>query len=549
MRPYSSYFLPSIALLLLIFASFSPQGVLLALPLASIFTSLILIVLGRKHKTWRWAIFASLSWSIEEILWAISRLSQTSQSYPTDLFYFLGAFLWLIALLNMPKKQLPQRNLLLGLPVLILLFWLMTKSLAVTPLLFILTDGLLFLAALLSIESALSSKAHEGRLLWGFGFYVKALAAALYGWLSPDLASSHTFFMLIVLSYLFIGAGIALELRQSRGTLLPALATLVGLELVVGIILFMLFSSSAVSPVVFALIAAALFYLLFFGTVTLLLTDRNQRRKAEARLKNYSQLLEQLLSVRATSMPLKDLLGTLSSILKPYFQDLEHIELKEPEASQSTRYSIPVLTDDIEIAHLYFRQKPKNQALLDAVSPLLANQLEAAIAQLHSQNEAITDPLTSLLNRRGFELKSKPLLERSVDSQTVMSLALIDLDFFKRVNDRYGHDVGDKALTKLADIVKNNIRQGDLAVRWGGEEFLILLFGANVRVTADVVKRISQDLKATTLHPVTWQLTLSAGVIGGFISDHESLLQWIAKADQALLDAKAAGRDRIELAA
>lgn len=549
MSPYSSYILPSVALVLLICASFSPQGVLLALPLASIFTSLILISLGRKHTAWRWAIFASLAWSIEETLWAISRLSQSSQSYPTDLFYFLGAFLWLIALLSMTRKKIPQRNLLLGLPVLILLFWLMTKSLTVTPLLFILTDGLLFLAALLSIESALSNKSHEGRILWGFGFYVKALAASLYGWLAPDLASSHTFFMLIVLSYLFMGVGIALELRQARGTLLPALATIIGLELVVGIILFMLFSSSVVSPVVFALIAAALFYLLFFGIVTLLLTDRNQRRKAEARLKNYSQLLEQLLSIRASSMPLEALLETISSILKPYFKDLERIELSKVEDSQNISCSIPVMTDDLEIAQLYFKEEPRNQALLDAVSPLLANQIEVAMAQINSQNEAITDPLTSLLNRRGFELKSKPLLERSADSQTVMSLALIDLDFFKRVNDRYGHDIGDKALTKLADIVKNNIRQGDLAVRWGGEEFLILLFGANVRVTADVVKRISQDLKATKVHPVTWQLTLSAGVIGGYISDHESLLQWIAKADQALLDAKAAGRDRIELAA
>ena len=543
---YLSMFVP-----LLIGIAFVPAwGIHVALSLSALTASYFIFKFGWYQKAWRWAAFGSLVWAIEELVWVYARAFSPLPTMLTDSLYAVGSVLWAVALLKMPGKQLPGMNLLYGFPIFALLIWLNVQSYLSSALIFPLTDALLLVLAVPSVEAALRSKAHESKILWGFGFYVKALAAALYGWLSPDLSNPQLFFLLVVFAYLFIGVGSWLELKGARGTLLPAIFTILGLEAVIGTVLIMLYKVSSATPMVFASIAGVLGYLLFFGIIILLVTDRKIRLRAEARLKNYSQLLERLLSLRSDQLPIRALLEALLFHLKPVFSNLQGIVLNSDtlySLGQTRGYAFPIVANGNELGHLYFDDAPKNSELLDALSPLLANKIQTTLGHISSRAEALKDPLTGLLNRRGLQQESMLMLERAKQNQLFLSLALIDLDFFKRVNDQFGHDVGDKALITLASILKRNIRHHDLAVRWGGEEFLLILYGANLQVAKDVMKRISQELKTSRIPPINWPLSLSAGLSGNLVTEDFQLNSYIHQADLALLEAKAAGRDRIQL--
>src|SRR5690606_14480315 len=103
--------------------------------------------------------------------------------------------------------------------------------------------------------------------------------------------------------------------------------------------------------------------------------------------------------------------------------------------------------------------------------------------------QALSDPLTGILNRRGFAVRAGRLVGRSRADAVPMCVAMLDLDLFKRVNDFYGHAVGDEALRALSNVLRRNLRPDDLAVRWGGEEFVVVLFDADREVAVDVIRR------------------------------------------------------------
>lgn len=142
--------------------------------------------------------------------------------------------------------------------------------------------------------------------------------------------------------------------------------------------------------------------------------------------------------------------------------------------------------------------------------------------------QADTDPLTGLYNRRALEAVLANLPPRT-------ALAMVDLDHFKVLNDRAGHDAGDRALCDFADLVRSGLRTGDVAARWGGEEFLLVL--DNVGEPRSVLDRILADSRHT--QPVTFSAGLTVTKPG---EDPVELLQ---RADRLLYEAKSAGRDRI----
>jgi diguanylate cyclase (GGDEF)-like protein len=156
------------------------------------------------------------------------------------------------------------------------------------------------------------------------------------------------------------------------------------------------------------------------------------------------------------------------------------------------------------------------------------------------------DALTGLFNRRYFEEQmNKPLLEDN--SQYV--LAIIDIDFFKKVNDTYGHDVGDEVLCKLAKTLNDNIRQHDFVTRWGGEEFVITLAQTDQADIKTVLERLKNIVQNTQIQTSSGNLsiTLSIGV-SNEIKAKSLKNSWslaLESADKALYQAKNSGRNRI----
>lgn len=158
---------------------------------------------------------------------------------------------------------------------------------------------------------------------------------------------------------------------------------------------------------------------------------------------------------------------------------------------------------------------------------------------------ASTDRLTGLWNRLQVERVAAGEMERAARYRHPTSLLLFDIDHFKRVNDRYGHRAGDDALVGLAAVMRRCLRDSDLAARWGGEEFLVLMPNtalADATMAADKLRRqVASELATPDGHPVT----ISIGV-AEWRGDGESLDAWIVRADRVLYLAKENGRNRVE---
>lgn len=178
-----------------------------------------------------------------------------------------------------------------------------------------------------------------------------------------------------------------------------------------------------------------------------------------------------------------------------------------------------------------------------------ARALEAELEQLSELIQQ--DPLTGALNRRGLEVAFRRETSRAARSGEALSLSMVDLDFFKRINDKYGHDTGDAVLRELVQVLRRELRPTDVIARIGGEEFLLLLPGEDEQGAAGVLERAQRSFGARRFshpqQPAGIRARFSAGV--GRWAPGEALEAIYARVDKALLQAKAAGRDRVEIAA
>jgi|GEM_PF-3384306 len=159
---------------------------------------------------------------------------------------------------------------------------------------------------------------------------------------------------------------------------------------------------------------------------------------------------------------------------------------------------------------------------------------------------AMRDHLTHALNRRSFLNISKLEMARAARHGRPLSLAILDLDFFKRINDAHGHHTGDNVLVKLSQLVRQNIRKMDMFVRWGGEEFIILAPETDLPSMVQLSEKL-RNLIQVHQSPRTPSITASFGVTEFDFS--ESIDSLVIRADKALYRAKARGRNRVEVIA
>jgi diguanylate cyclase len=184
----------------------------------------------------------------------------------------------------------------------------------------------------------------------------------------------------------------------------------------------------------------------------------------------------------------------------------------------------------------------------------LTEQVERVTHELRAQKEAAekaarTDLLTGLASRRAFTELADSEMHRALRYSTPLSLVMVDLDHFKRINDNFGHRVGDTVLVSFARIVSQQVREVDVVGRLGGEEFAILLPNTDVAEAVRVTERIRLAVANSKLESngQVIQYTASFGI--ATFSGHEvSLGGFMDRADVALYKAKRYGRNRVELA-
>jgi diguanylate cyclase (GGDEF)-like protein len=172
---------------------------------------------------------------------------------------------------------------------------------------------------------------------------------------------------------------------------------------------------------------------------------------------------------------------------------------------------------------------------------MLRERAEAEIRRL-----AMFDPLTALLNRRAFIELGEREIARASRLRVPYTVLMMDLDHFKRVNDRHGHQAGDRVLAAFAALAQRSVRAGDLVGRYGGEEFCAILPGASREVALAVAERLRASAAETPLEGLDRPITVSIGAATARPGDAPcSLDQALARADAALYRAKSEGRNRV----
>ena len=165
-----------------------------------------------------------------------------------------------------------------------------------------------------------------------------------------------------------------------------------------------------------------------------------------------------------------------------------------------------------------------------------------------SRAQARIDPLTGFANRRGMEEFLEREIARTRRSKIPFSLAILDLDHFKHINDEYGHEVGDRALLHFAALAKSMLRETDFVCRYGGEEFVLILPGSGSQCGLQTVDRMREIVERTPLviDRGKIQICFSAGVAESCGDEEKNTL--LKRADQALYAAKRAGRNCVVVA-
>lgn len=244
--------------------------------------------------------------------------------------------------------------------------------------------------------------------------------------------------------------------------------------------------------------------------------------------------------------PVKDLLGRSAFELSPRTAEgLAEAQIRRVLAEGSPFHGVVSfelatgnqLHVDLSISRLIGYNDPNGHYV--AIAPNITHLVEQ---QMALQELANVDALTGLLNRRSGQVALEIELQQAAASGAPMSVAMGDIDHFKRINDRLGHAVGDDVLRSVAASLRGGMRSNDLAIRWGGEEFLILLPNTPLDKAVPLAERV-RNLVATTPQVAADPVTISFGV--GQWRPGESFATFVDRIDAAMYEAKSSGRNRV----
>lgn len=188
------------------------------------------------------------------------------------------------------------------------------------------------------------------------------------------------------------------------------------------------------------------------------------------------------------------------------------------------------------------RNQPETKSSIEElVEVKVSERTSALVAQMSEyEQQASTDALTGLLNRRGGEASVANHILRSNSLANPLSFLLLDIDHFKIVNDSYGHAVGDAVITSVAICLKSNIRASDVAIRWGGEEYLIILPNTDLQGAINTAEKLREQVTHVEVRHATVSVSIGCAELG---QDDFSVV--LARADMNLYFAKTKGRNRV----
>lgn len=208
-------------------------------------------------------------------------------------------------------------------------------------------------------------------------------------------------------------------------------------------------------------------------------------------------------------------------------------------------------------------EKNLTTAKLARENAMLRRELEISLASVKESNQqlqnalyqveqmAATDALTGLFNRRHFNVVIEQLFSESLRYEKDLACALIDLDEYKQLNDNHGHQTGDQVLVAVGEILRRTARKSDIAARYGGDEFVLLLPNSDSQEAARLMARVRDDYRRQTADMLKSNrgLTMSVGIASVASNQPATAAEFLATADGALYQSKNSGRDRVTLSA
>lgn len=278
----------------------------------------------------------------------------------------------------------------------------------------------------------------------------------------------------------------------------------------------------------------------------------SKKQTLDRESKDYRTELEEVISFYEISKELSKSLK-VDEIFKSFKEKLSyHLRfsdclLKENEEAIADYEKFPLRIEKDKTFFLYLKGlEEKDKENFSVFLNQLTLVLRRSSLYERLQELAITDSLTGLFSRRYMLERSEDELKRSKKFNLDFSLLLADIDHFKSYNDRYGHLVGDQILRNLGRTIKMNIRLIDLAARFGGEEFLILLPETDKIQAVNACERIRKAIEIEKIKAYDENLSVSCSFgIAGFPQDSLELADLIDKADFALYQAKKEGRNKV----
>ena len=392
------------------------------------------------------------------------------------------------------------------------------------------------------------------------------ISIILFTVIIPDgeiIGRLRTILPLASFAYLAVGLGSKLKANAKSGA---AFAMVVSVMVVVEIIL-KLFS------IYLPWWTSSVFYILFALSFLLMQSDvlLTKLKKADLDIVKFNQKLEEIIKLSPFPIVISRLsddkillandnaartfgfdIDDIGYTLKDFFADSHNRqalfeELEEKHRVQEFEVLMKTPVNNIPfwlLASANIIDYNNDVAIYAAFQDITSRKARENILE----NQAIRDPLTSLFNRRYFETEVTKLISKAKKENAPYSVLMLDADLFKRVNDTYGHKIGDKILIELANKTEKALRDCDIVARYGGEEFLVFLPSINEEQACRVAERLRQSIATIVVLTENNQkvtITVSIGVSSSSISDNVETL--IKTADVALYKAKQNGRNRVEL--
>jgi len=232
--------------------------------------------------------------------------------------------------------------------------------------------------------------------------------------------------------------------------------------------------------------------------------------------------------------------GILWGLPIPLVNILIHVHFLEASGVET-----PYLTAFCSPLQWFFLAHPPLFGLIFGILGTIRNDKDMQIGRMIEKLEELStlDPLTGLKNRRYFAHIFHDECARSLRRNESMTLLFLDLDHFKQVNDTHGHHFGDLALQATSTCFKNQCRPYDTVVRWGGEEFVILLRATDESAAHFFAERIRNTVREGLSPPLPFPLTISIGLAQ--YQDNDTLECMVDRADKALYHAKQTGRNKV----